>query len=400
MVKCSEIMRKQKFDSYSEFYLALCLAAECARRDKTLDMTDMRVEADTLPKSQLEYYKYLLFIGAIYVEGYGEVDDPAIKPGLYFDTSLITKQIGTLWKEEKDIYHWSPEIASEICPDDLRSEMLNRSKKGNILMHLIAYYLMGRYFRDLDTKKLVIEITNHHDVRTTYLYENIISCEKFLVWFNEYVDLRIDYGELNVDIDFSVFFNDGMAAKRFHKWSIKDKQKFLKNAGMEVGSILVLWNRKGVCDTNKSGRIDGAYIIRLDEIGENFIAINKMGLNKTKEEVILDYYSTPEESRHLFTDLLDYKPFQNNQILELYNVGIENYMFDEDSFITKLDMTAEDVIKRVTIDGEEKEVPMNNPNAIYWLLCQYSIDFDRELFRKMYSNGEDLLWDIYGVEEE
>lgn len=52
--------------------------------------------------------------------------------------------------------------------------------------------------------------------------------------------------------------------------------------------------------------------------------------------------------------------------------------------------------KRITIDGKEGDVSMSSIDAIYWLLCQYSIEFDRELYRNMYNDGKDLMWDLYG----
>ena len=57
-------------------------------------------------------------------------------------------------------------------------------------------------------------------------------------------------------------------------------------------------------------------------------------------------------------------------------------------------------MKRITVQGKEADVEMNEVDAIYWLLCQYEIDFDRELYKHMYNNDEDLLWDLYGNEGE
>ena len=39
---------------------------------------------------------------------------------------------------------------------------------------------------------------------------------------------------------------------------------------------------------------------------------------------------------------------------------------------------------------------MSEVDAIYWVLRQFNIDFDSDLYKKMYNHGEDLLWDSYG----
>ena len=55
-------------------------------------------------------------------------------------------------------------------------------------------------------------------------------------------------------------------------------------------------------------------------------------------------------------------------------------------------------MKRITVQGKEADVEMNEVDAIYWLLCQYEIDFDRELYKSMYNSSKDLMWDEYGEE--
>lgn len=71
MLSCREIIGRDYFESYSEFYLALCMAAEMGRREDKLDMSDMRVDKSILSKTELEYFKYLISIGDIYL-GDGE----------------------------------------------------------------------------------------------------------------------------------------------------------------------------------------------------------------------------------------------------------------------------------------------------------------------------------------
>ena len=63
MLVCEEYFKRNYFESYSEFYLALCIAAELGRRGTYLDMSTMRIEKNIIPTIQLDYFKYLVSKG-------------------------------------------------------------------------------------------------------------------------------------------------------------------------------------------------------------------------------------------------------------------------------------------------------------------------------------------------
>ena len=76
MLDCKKIFGRNYFESYSEFYLALCMAAEMGRREDKLDMSGMVVDKSLLSKSELNYFKYLIGTGCIYLGDKGlEVED-------------------------------------------------------------------------------------------------------------------------------------------------------------------------------------------------------------------------------------------------------------------------------------------------------------------------------------
>ena len=178
--------------------------------------------------------------------------------------------------------------------------------------------------------------------------------------------------------------------------TLSEKLDVMKRYGMVEGAILLLWKRSGMCENNEYGHITGAKVFRLDEIGDNFLGVTTIAVNKTKEEIKMDYYDIDESIRYLFVDLLDKKPHMESSELNIFDVGIDNYFYDESKFITLLD-ESEKVFKTVTIDGKEVRMKMSGVDAIYWVLCQYGIEFDRELYKRMYFHGDsEPLWDTYG----
>lgn len=391
---CSEILQKSYFDSYSEFYLAMGIARECLRRGMQLDMSTMRIERDALPKNEMEYFRYLVSVGAICIDGL-DSGSSIVEPDLYLNTDCFDSMSKVLFKELEDRYYWSFEYANEFYDKyDKERVLLNPSKSGNVLIHLVAYLLVGFYVGDIPKKKIEIDI-NGQKARSTYIYVNLVSCCKTLDWLEDILILNVDLDGYSVDIGYSIFCNNSYSTGKHKKWGVGDKKKYMEELGICEGSIAILWQRKGMCVSNPIGKIVNATVVKINEIGDDFIAVSFIAVNKTKEEVRLDYEDIPEDRRYMFTDILYSKPSVTEHILSLYELGIEGYFFDESELLVKIDKKNK-VTKKVTIDGKVGDVEMREVDAIYWLLCQYEIDFDRNLYKKMYNQSEDLLWEMYG----
>lgn len=399
--KCSEILCKTKFESYSEFNLALCIAVELHRLGYQLDMTDMVITKDITPDEGLEYFKYLISVQAIYIDGIELPDVNNLStPAFYIDTSCfaLLEERGILLKEEtvdgNTSLYWSFKWANSTYSDEVRSKLLNISKIKYLLLHLVGYLIVGVHLGRIPKRLLTIEF-NAYESKSTPYYVNLVSCLLTLEWLNELLYLKLDLDNLSVDIEYSILCNNGEVAHRNKDWGVDDKRKFLKEADLVEGSIGILWSRKGMCTSNPYGKVINANVVRVEEIGNDFITLSSISINKTKEEMRIDYESIAENKRHLFTDMLYSKPNIKERIYPLYSVGVENYFLSESDFITKIDKHGT-VSKVITINGKEGSVTLSQIDAIYWLLCQYEVDFDRKLYKDMYSNGKPLLWDEYG----
>lgn len=390
-MRCSDILRKKKFDTYSEFYLALVIAKELGRRGHQLDMSDMLIDKNILSKDILSYFKILISSGMIYIGDVKKVDEKC-NSDLDVNTSSFEKEFD-VFEDKGDCLYWSCDWAQVTYQVNRNLIMLDNM--GNVLMHVVGYYLVKRYLGEI-SKKLFIDIDSKK-ARSSYIYVNIYSLLKTLDWFKDYVDLEVDFHGYVVDLDYSLFCNDGYMANKYKLWSMQEKVGFLNEYGIVPGSIVILWTRKGMCTSNPWGKIESAIVARVDEIGTDFIAMTTSALNKTKEELELDYYSIPEENRHLFSDILTRDPYTSNISVGLSELGIGNYFLDEGRIITLIDKSAK-ITKRVTINGKSSDVEMSEIDALYWLMCQYGFDFDRNLYKQMYSGGKELLWDKYGAD--
>ena len=391
VIDCSSIMGKNCFESYSEFYLMLGIARECYRRGGSLNVTGMKIEKDVTPDDLLAYFKYLISIGAIVCEGLN-YEGSLAEPRLSFNTKCFeVLGLDNLFREDTDCLFWSYEWAV-VAYESQKFSMLVFKNLGNILIHLVGYYMVAKYLGEV-SKPLNIEITNRQKVASTFIYINLLSCSKTMENFKD-INLNIDFDALRVDLDYSIFYNNGLVAKRINSWSYKEKIQFLEKEEMPVGGVYILWERTGMNPSSPAGRLVNSSIIILDDIIIDYIAYTRVSLSKTHEELIDDYYDIPEDKRDNFRDILNFNPNIQKCTKKLVDLGIRNYMNDEDFFLDKIDPHAM-VSKKITIRGVSEVVELSEVDAIYWLLCQFDVPFNRDLYKDMYSPDKELLWDLY-----
>lgn len=384
-----ELFGRGNFRSYSEFYIALAIGNILNNRGYSLNMDGMQVDADAIPKDMIKYYKRLLNDGIITLSMFesGVADTELANTDI--DTSYFDKI--PLVQDRGDTLDWTLEYARDNY-GEYGKKFLEFLKLGNTLLHLVASHLVNVVL-DGCKKKLILHFDSQK-AKSTFMYVNIYSCLQTMEWVNNYVGLDIDFGDYKIDLDYSIFCNNGKVAGHHRIHSIGEKIMLLEKYGIVEGSIVELWSRGGMCENNEFGQVTGVTVIRLDEIGDDFLGVTSISLNKTKEEVMQDYYDIDESVRSLFIDMLDKKPHQSSTELTLYGVGVDSHFLDESKYITLIDKSSE-VFKLVTIDGKEGSVKMSEVDAIYWLLCQYDIEFDKELYKEMYYSNKEPLWDLY-----
>ena len=398
MLKCSELLRKNTFASYSEFYFACCMGAVLGGMGRSLDMSDMIINSDILSSRELDYFRFLVKAGSIEI---GDVpkDGVAIPPEdvhYYLDMDKFLEINNVLVENRKTEYYWSRTWVVENYPSS-PVEFKSVSKIGILLMHILAYLFISEVTGKIETKPFRVQLSEQ-DAKNTYFYIDLVSCTKTMPWLNQYLVLDINFGSFIVDLNYLIFYNNASVAGKHGGDTIGKKHYLMEKYGICVGSIVELWTRSHINASNRVGKIESVKIARIDEIGSDFIGLTTISVNKTKEELQKDYDSIEEGRRHLFADLPNITPRVAGQVIKLYELGIMDHFKDETQFITTIDPSGS-VSKCVTIDGVVGDVVMSEVDAIYWLLCQYNFEFDHEMYRGTYADGGKLLWDRYGVEE-
>lgn len=402
MVNCSSLFGRDYITSYQEFYLAMTMAAECGRVGDTLDMSMMRIiDPKLLSKFDREYLQYLKEIGSVYdgstpektfVRGSKE-DCPEDRPALWFDVNNITELYGKLFREDSECYHWDSSWASETYGEKYLNGVTALSTLGSTVMHLAGHMLVGFYFGYIPVKKVVFHF-NRMEARATYIYLALYACINSCENVEKYIEIKFEEERKELrDLDYFVLFESSRNAGLFtlHDWNVK--RKAMEKNGIQQGSIVAMYKRSRITANNPAGYIKEAFIAKIESLGDGpEFVISNLSVNKTKEEQELDYLEIDEEYRHMFSDMLDFYIPQRVEKYNLYDIGVCEYFYTEDWLMLPLDKS--DVVnKRVTIDGQQTVMTMNTVEAVYWILNEFGVLFDQELYRKMYNDGKSLLWD-------
>ena len=398
VISCEEILGRNDFKSYSEFILMMCIGKEYHRRGCLFDVSTMRI-TDILGGQQKLMLRWLVYKGIVYAGDVG-VPEPTEKEPYSFNMDAITANEGRLFEDfagsdtEEPCYRWSNSWAKAQHYEKYDNDLYLLQYLEIILLHLVAHMIVSIKEGTAEDKPIKIIIDGMLS-NSTDNYVNLVSCKRTLPWFDKMVKLDIDLRGKHTDVDFSLFVNNGIVAGRREWWSISEKQKQMKREGICEGSICILFERGNLAETNLIGKISNANIVRVNKIEKDRVYMTIIPLYKTKEEIEDDFMDIPEESQPLFTDMLEFRVNLSDRCINLCSLGISNYLYSEELFIVPIDSYGT-VTKVITVDGVRGAVELSQIDAIYWLLCQYGIEFNRELYKSMYNNGKDLLWDDYG----
>lgn len=391
MVSCSDFLGRSEFKTYSEFIFMLCVAKEYYRRGNLMDFSMMNID-DVLGSKQKLMLRWCVYHGYVYI-GDVEVSQPSENEPYKFNLDAITHYEGKLFCEKEDCYEWTSEWAKGQDYGDYWKDLYFYSELGTILLHTVAHMVVSIREGEVPRKKIRF-FADNGVACSTYIYINLLNCTRTIDWFADMVQIDIDLDGKSVDIDLSLFINSGIQADRRKHWSIKDKVTQLKSEGIVEGSICILYERKGVAKTNTVGRITNASIVRVDRISKNSILVTVLPVYRTKEEIESDFNEIPSDIQANFLDMLSFKINETQRLIDLYSLGISNYIFDEDLFLAPIDEygTTE---KYVTVDGKRGILELSQVDAIYWLLKQFGVSFDEKLYKQSYSGGRELLYDRY-----
>lgn len=399
MIKCENLLGINTIDTYYEFLFCMALAAECGRRHTVLDMSSMRItDKSMLSDDDIAYMHYLRNEGCIFDGSKHSKETILELPRYYFNTEAIAVLGSKLFEEKEDSYYWSTSYAYKHYKGFV-DDVLNKKKLGTTILHLTAYMLISIVLGE-KPKKPIIFYFKDYEVKTAHIYITLIACINKLSVLKDLVKVEFDKNYIDImdDLDFKILYDTALHAKRLRKWSCKEKFDAFNLMGFERGSIAVIYERTRISESNPIGVVDRAFIVRIDDYSDDVNSgkagwkVTKFAVNKTKEELEDDYFGIDEDYRNLFKDLLDPKLGITKSFISFDTLGIGTHFLDEELILMPIEKD-EEVSKKVSVNGKQVIMPMNDVDIIYWILNQYNVNFDKDLYKRYYNDGKPLMWD-------
>ena len=388
-IRALNILGRKMFESHSEFYMITSIGVVAPLYDVQLDMSMMEVNPFVLPGVAVEQFRYLVHQGNIHIGG--KQSDEEIPPSdRDFDISYY-KDIDMYWEKDSDTVTWNLFECRERYGEHYE-EFYVPPRMSFHYQYIIALFLLRHILGLEKHSKFILELDSIGS-RNVYQDMDIFSCKQTIDWYNDAIQVKLDKAvEKSIDIDYSIFCRNAFVSKKYRFYSIQEKKSLMQREGFKVGSILVLWERTGMCKNNTFGRIKSAITIKIKSINRDSLVFDTFALNKTYEEVYLEYLSMSKENQDLYSDILTKRPAVASMSIPFASIGIGQHFLDEEYIIDKFD-ARDKVIKTVTIDDEFKTIEMSCVDAIYWILRQYNMEFDRDIFAEMYKPKEGFLYD-------
>ena len=408
LYRYDEIINSDRIDDFLGFNFMCLMAEYIGSRGDKLDASMMSISRRDIVTTDLQkYYSWLRHLGYL-VNGRPVADSfelGSVKERL-FDRGKSDCDISIFdtceyfFKEVDGEYQWGLGIADEQL-GSARQEYVHYRNFPKALKAMVAAYIFKRHIGELDCLPLHL-VFDRFDTLNAYNFADLLLLKKSMHILLSDVCFDVDEEALEeIDLDYYLLYKRSLGMDRHRQYSVFEKVDILKSCDVSPGDILLLYERDGMNSSNGLGRIVDSSLIRIESIyeekGTPILKYSTIGLWKTKEEVVEEYLSISEEVRHAYNDLLEFRVPIRQKVDPLYNYGMFDYFLDEDYLLELLEPDDNYLISKIiTVNGNTASVEMTEVDAVYWVLNQYEVDFDRDRFKKRYAHGADLLWDQYG----
>lgn len=397
-----EMFNKGHLESRSEVTLAAFIGRELGRRGMVLDLSDVTLDESNLSETQLLILHHQVKAGNILytheITGYlSEID-------LSDDLSYLDGPDYVYTTEDGHKLVWTREYAKENYKN------FYAISKG-INSTYLQYAVVAKHIIDcalgLENRLLTLSFT--YSESETVKYYNWLEDV-----FYDYPKLReileIDTQLADMKSDFSNHMFHTQTRGTDKTYSILEKFEQSQKLGIVKGAICVLWTRSGYGSDGSWGKIKQRVLIRVDDISVRGIRYTTIPEPYTREERYTEYSKINEDRRINYSDIINMKLTYTRSSHDLTNVAFGHYIGKEEHFVEAIDTSKSAEIK-VTIPDSAGEpsasiIEMGAHEAIYWILRQYEVEFDTDLYKKMYYSDNKvpffdvLSWEVYSKQEQ
>jgi hypothetical protein len=410
--------RRSGIRNYAEFLLLMHCSRVLKTKKFVLDFSDAYFEDDFLSEDMKLFLKNMVQEGCVVGINASETDELS-KYNIPLDE--FDKISDIVYEESKD------GIPTAIFDSDyFKANSKKYSEQFNIpdieeavMLNVLANFIVSDYLRRFSGKqqdyRILFRMNGMIWPKNPHFFLSIYGLTESLSEFNldnERIKLVVvnksGYDTLNhKKYTYEFFLKCATLAGKYKKsnrgYTIGEKRNFLKENGIQEGSIVVLYFLPGTKDSDHfelTRKIENASFIRVDKILDGYIEYTKFFNILSDEEDELrcnssDVFSLQEECNSA--------KVKTNMQIDLYHTGVGYNMSFSDTYNIMPLQTYTTVRKPLRLGESVDYYVVREVDYLYWSLNQKTasakakeiFDFDRDLFKSMYSDGLEMLWDMY-----
>ena len=294
------------------------------------------------------------------------------------------------------IWHWSMTDASgNFCM--LNHSAFNNEYKGQNIVSLLALMAVKRRL-DINKPSFIIGIDQ------SFVRNGQHSLSDIILLSNETDALKgwahIDLSDLPVEEQLRLGY-EAWWLKGFDKgllrsdYTIADKIQRMEALNIKEGEVVGVYERDMLQANNRVKRIKNFNFAIIRKITKTEVVLQIIYTRRTRYGGRLAFENMTMMHKQMYcADMPDQNLSSKIETLSLYELGIEYVMSNELCFILPLEDS--DTMELDVTNGQRKDkLSLSEVQAIYWLLGEFDVEFNRERFRTRYLGGKESLFEKY-----
>lgn len=174
-----------------------------------------------------------------------------------------------------------------------------------------------------------------------------------------------------------------------------DKQKYMEDLNLVEGSVVFLYTRGGYSPMKFGKLVKSCKVAIIDKISDKGVYLKTITVSKTVADLFMEYEDLPHKVKQLYPTFSDFIKFNDkmSEVMLTWDVLGINYMmnnnnsgFMEQFFITRLESLYDAQLGYFTEEGSYRFLLLGIPDATIYLLLEYGIEFNEDLFVEQYNS--------------
>lgn len=200
-----------------------------------------------------------------------------------------------------------------------------------------------------------------------------------------------------LQLSYFAWYSIGRESGMLDRWySGKEKLAYMKKLGIEVGDIVLYYEREPEQKMNYIKSIAGCYVAKV-------VAVNARGMELELIHTVLPKFAGKEafDDHTMAVKMMyfDKKPYESLSVssltCDMAEIGVEYMLHSEHCFIVPLHYASDIVPTRVTDGVRQETLLLDQNNLIYWILEDYGYEYNKERFLSKYFGNSEPVRDRY-----